>query len=95
MKKMDSEVKEFHNHMANSMSGLMKAFNDGFAALDKAKKEESAIIQEANAAPAAPAKEEEQPAAPAEDKKPEEAEVIQEREAAPPAAEATDAPDNA
>lgn len=26
--------------MANSMSGLMKAFNDGFAALDKAKKEE-------------------------------------------------------
>ena len=37
---MDSEVKEFHNHMAESMSGLMKAFNDGFAALDKAKKEE-------------------------------------------------------
>jgi hypothetical protein len=43
MKKMDSEVKEFHNHMANSMSGLMKAFNDGFAALDKAKKEEVTI----------------------------------------------------
>ena len=40
MKQMDAEVKEFHNHMANSMSGLMKAFNDGFAALDKAKKEE-------------------------------------------------------
>lgn len=40
MKQMDTEVKEFHNHMANSMSGLMKAFNDGFAALDKAKKEE-------------------------------------------------------
>ena len=40
MKSMDSEVKEFHNHMAESMSGLMKAFNDGFAALDKAKKEE-------------------------------------------------------
>lgn len=40
MKKMDNEVKEFHNHMANSMSGLMKAFNDGFSALDKAKKEE-------------------------------------------------------
>jgi hypothetical protein len=46
MKKMDNEVKEFHNHMANSMSGLMKAFNDGFAALDKAKKEET---PEANA----------------------------------------------
>lgn len=40
MKEMDNEVKEFHNHMANSMSGLMKAFNDGFSALDKAKKEE-------------------------------------------------------
>ena len=40
MKQMDNEVKEFHNHMANSMSGLMKAFNDGFSALDKAKKEE-------------------------------------------------------
>jgi 1,4-alpha-glucan branching enzyme len=40
MKQMDQEVKDFHNHMANSMSGLMKAFNDGFAALDKAKKEE-------------------------------------------------------
>jgi hypothetical protein len=40
MKQMDTEVKDFHNHMANSMSGLMKAFNDGFAALDKAKKEE-------------------------------------------------------
>jgi hypothetical protein len=26
--------------MATSMSGLMKAFNDGFSALDKAKKEE-------------------------------------------------------
>jgi len=41
MKKMDGEVKAFHNHMANSMSGLMQAFNVGFAALDKAKKEES------------------------------------------------------
>jgi hypothetical protein len=41
MKKMDGEVKAFHNHMANTMSGLMQAFNDGFAALDKAKKEES------------------------------------------------------
>ena len=27
--------------MATSMSGLMKAFNDGFSALDKAKKEET------------------------------------------------------
>jgi len=41
MKKMDGEVKAFHNHMASSMSGLMQAFNDGFAALDKAKKEEN------------------------------------------------------
>ena len=47
MKSMDSEVKEFHNHMAESMSGLMKAFNDGFAALDKAKKEEvPPVVQE-------------------------------------------------
>jgi hypothetical protein len=37
MKKMDIEVKEFHSHMANSMSKLMKAFTDGFTALDKAK----------------------------------------------------------
>jgi|TARA_B110000285_G_C15077344_1_gene591520 hypothetical protein len=41
MQSMDQEVKDFHNHMATSMSGLMKAFNDGFAALDKAKKEET------------------------------------------------------
>jgi hypothetical protein len=41
MKKMDGEVKAFHNHMASSMSGIMQAFNDGFAALDKAKKEEN------------------------------------------------------
>jgi hypothetical protein len=41
MQAMDQEVKDFHNHMATSMSGLMKAFNDGFAALDKAKKEEA------------------------------------------------------
>lgn len=41
MQQMDQEVKDFHNHMATSMSGLMKAFNDGFAALDKAKKEEA------------------------------------------------------
>lgn len=41
MKKMDIEVKDFHNHMSKSMSGLMQAFNDGFSALDKAKKEEA------------------------------------------------------
>jgi hypothetical protein len=34
-------VKDFHNHMATSMSGLMKAFNDGFSALDKVKREEA------------------------------------------------------
>lgn len=30
MKKMDVEVKEFHNHMAKSMQNLMKAFTEGF-----------------------------------------------------------------
>lgn len=74
MKKMDSEVKDFHNHMANSMSGLMKAFNDGFTALDKAKKEEKPeeAAQE-EAAPEATKKEEAAPEAkkeePAEAKK--------------------------
>jgi hypothetical protein len=42
MKKMDIEVKEFHSHMANSMSKLMKAFTDGFTALDKAKQDDPA-----------------------------------------------------
>ena len=37
MKSMDAEVKEFHNHMAASMQNLMKAFTEGFQALDKAK----------------------------------------------------------
>jgi hypothetical protein len=40
MKKMDQEVKEFHTHMSNSMSKLMKTFTDGFAALDKAKQDD-------------------------------------------------------
>lgn len=43
MKKMDTEVKEFHNHMANSMQLLMKAFTDGFTALEKAKRDEKLI----------------------------------------------------
>ena len=42
MKKMDQEVKDFHSHMAQSMSQLMGSFNAGFAALDKAKKDETA-----------------------------------------------------
>lgn len=37
MKKLDTEVKEFHSHMALQMSSLMQTFNTGFAALDKAK----------------------------------------------------------
>jgi len=40
---MDKEVKDFHNHMALSMSTLMKTFTDGFAALDKAKQDEKVI----------------------------------------------------
>lgn len=40
MKKMDTEVKEFHNHMATSMSSLMQTFTAGFTALDKAKQDE-------------------------------------------------------
>ena len=41
MKSMDTEVKQFHNHMAMSMSTLMKTFTDGFSALDKAKQDEN------------------------------------------------------
>ena len=40
MKSMDAEVKEFHNHMASSMQNLMKAFTEGFQALDKAKQDD-------------------------------------------------------
>lgn len=40
MKKMDQEVKDFHNHMQKSMATLMAAFNEGFGALEKAKKDE-------------------------------------------------------
>lgn len=40
MKTMDAEVKEFHNHMASSMQNLMKAFTEGFQALDKAKQDD-------------------------------------------------------
>ena len=40
MKKMDQEVKDFHVHMTKSMSQLMSAFNDGFGALERAKKDE-------------------------------------------------------
>jgi hypothetical protein len=61
MKKMETEVKEFHSHMANSMAKLMKSFTDGFTALDKAKQDEpvqvalpqkpQAIVQVTSAAP--------------------------------------------
>ena len=40
MKKMDDEVKDFHSRMTNSMAQLMKTFSEGFAALDKAKKDD-------------------------------------------------------
>lgn len=48
MQNMDKEVKQFHNHMALSMSTLMKTFTDGFAALDKAKQDEK-ILEEQGA----------------------------------------------
>ena len=40
MKKMDKEVKEFHNHMATSMAQHMQTFTEGFTALDQAKLED-------------------------------------------------------
>lgn len=43
---MDTEVKQFHNHMAMSMSTLMKTFTDGFSALDKAKQDENNLEQQ-------------------------------------------------
>lgn len=43
---MDSEVKDFHNRMANSMQQLMKSFQDGFAALENAKKDEKNFEEE-------------------------------------------------
>lgn len=47
MKKMDLEEKEFHKHMAKSMQQLMKTFNDGYSALERAKDDEKAIDEQA------------------------------------------------
>lgn len=37
MKSIDSEVSNFHQKMASSMHSLLKAFTEGFDAMDKAK----------------------------------------------------------
>ena len=41
MKSIDSEVNNFHQKMAKSMHSLMKAFSEGFEAMDKAKQDET------------------------------------------------------
>jgi hypothetical protein len=40
MKEIDSQVTNFHQKMASSMHSLLKAFTEGFDAMDKAKKDE-------------------------------------------------------
>jgi hypothetical protein len=40
MKSIDTEVQNFHQKMAKSMHSLLKAFTEGFDAMDKAKAEE-------------------------------------------------------
>ena len=40
MKSIDSEVQNFHQKMAHSMHSLLKAFTEGFEAMDKAKEDE-------------------------------------------------------
>jgi hypothetical protein len=40
MKNIDSEVQNFHQKMALSMHSLLKAFTEGFEAMDKAKEDE-------------------------------------------------------
>ena len=40
MKNIDSEVQNFHQKMALSMHSLLKAFTEGFEAMDKAKSDE-------------------------------------------------------
>lgn len=40
MKEIDSEVTNFHQKMAGSMHSLLKAFTEGFDAMDRAKKDE-------------------------------------------------------
>jgi hypothetical protein len=45
MKSIDSEVNNFHSKMATSMKSLLKAFTEGFEAMDKAKGDEVAQLQ--------------------------------------------------
>jgi hypothetical protein len=45
MKNIDSEVANFHQKMAKSMHSLLKAFTEGFEAMDKAKAEELVEIK--------------------------------------------------
>lgn len=40
MSEIDSQVTNFHQKMASSMHSLLKAFTEGFDAMDKAKKDE-------------------------------------------------------
>jgi hypothetical protein len=40
MKNIDSEVQNFHQKMALSMHSLLKAFTEGFEAMDKTKEDE-------------------------------------------------------
>ena len=40
MKNIDGEVTDFHQKMARSMHSLLKAFTEGFEAMDKAKEDE-------------------------------------------------------
>lgn len=40
MKNIDTEVQNFHQKMALSMHSLLKAFTEGFEAMDKAKSDE-------------------------------------------------------
>jgi hypothetical protein len=40
MNSIDTQVANFHQKMAKSMHSLLKAFDEGFSAMDKAKKDE-------------------------------------------------------
>jgi hypothetical protein len=45
MKNIDSEVQGFHQKMGKSMHSLLKAFTEGFEAMDRAKSDELTEIQ--------------------------------------------------
>ena len=45
MKNIDSEVNTFHQKMASSMKSLLKAFTEGFEAMDRAKSDEVAQLK--------------------------------------------------